>query len=298
MSTIFDSFERKHDFLICVDSDGCAMDTMDIKHFRCFGPCMIEVWGLHAHEQELLARWNEINLYTMTRGINRFKGLAIALKEAEETYDDVQIDDLETFLRWTEITKELSNRAIEDVLAQKESKSLRMALEWSERVNVAIKNLPEEENLPFEGAKAGLAAAHAAADVAIVSSANAGAVREEWTRHNLIEHTDIMLAQDAGTKAYCIGQLLQKGYEKDHVLMIGDAPGDQKAAEDNGVLYYPILVKRKKVPGSGFCQRDWKNSFQEHIQENTKKKELRSFRRIFPNKLFERKRRKKRERNY
>lgn len=246
MSTIFDSFERKHDFLICVDSDGCAMDTMDIKHFRCFGPCMIEVWGLHAHEQELLARWNEVNLYTMTRGINRFKGLAIALKEAEETYDDVQIDDLETFLRWTETTKELSNRAIEEVLAQKESKSLRMALEWSERVNVAIKNLPEEENLPFEGAKAGLAAAHAAADVAIVSSANAGAVREEWTRHNLIEHTDIMLAQDAGTKAYCIGQLLQEGYEKDHVLMIGDAPGDQKAAEDNGVLYYPILVKKEK----------------------------------------------------
>lgn len=246
MSTIFDSFERKHDFLICVDSDGCAMDTMDIKHFRCFGPCMIEVWGLHAHEQELLARWNEINLYTMTRGINRFKGLAIALKEAEETYDDVQIDDLETFLRWTETTKELSNRAIEEVLAQKESKSLRMALEWSERVNVAIKNLPKEENLPFEGAKAGLAAAHAAADVAIVSSANAGAVREEWTRHNLIEHTDIMLAQDAGTKAYCIGQLLQKGYEKAHVLMIGDAPGDQKAAEDNGVLYYPILVKKEK----------------------------------------------------
>ena len=246
MSTIFDSFERKHDFLICVDSDGCAMDTMDIKHFRCFGPCMIEVWGLHAHEQELLARWNEVNLYTMTRGINRFKGLAIALKEAEETYDDVQIDDLETFLRWTETTKELSNRAIEEVLAQKESKSLRMALEWSERVNVAIKNLPEEENLPFEGAKAGLAAAHAAADVAIVSSANAGAVREEWTRHNLIEHTDIMLAQDVGTKAYCIGQLLQKGYEKAHVLMIGDAPGDQKAAEDNGVLYYPILVKKEK----------------------------------------------------
>lgn len=246
MSTIFDSFERKHDFLVCVDSDGCAMDTMDIKHFRCFGPCMIEVWGLHAHEQELLARWNEVNLYTMTRGINRFKGLAIALKEAEETYDDVQIDDLETFLRWTETTKELSNRAIEEVLAQKESKSLRMALEWSERVNVAIKNLPEEENLPFEGAKAGLAAAHAVADVAIVSSANAGAVREEWTRHNLIAHTDIMLAQDAGTKAYCIGQLLQEGYEKDHVLMIGDAPGDQKAAEDNGVLYYPILVKKEK----------------------------------------------------
>ena len=28
--------------------------------------------------------------------------------------------------------------------------------------------------------------------------------------------------------------------------MIGDAPGDHKAAEDNGGLYYPILVKKEK----------------------------------------------------
>lgn len=43
-------FEKKHDYLICVDSDGCAMDTMDIKHFRCFGPCMVEEWGLEQWE--------------------------------------------------------------------------------------------------------------------------------------------------------------------------------------------------------------------------------------------------------
>ena len=35
-------FQKQKDFLVCVDSDGCAMDTMDIKHFRCFGPCMVE----------------------------------------------------------------------------------------------------------------------------------------------------------------------------------------------------------------------------------------------------------------
>ena len=33
-----DQYTKQKDFLICVDSDGCAMDTMDIKHFRCFGP--------------------------------------------------------------------------------------------------------------------------------------------------------------------------------------------------------------------------------------------------------------------
>ena len=41
----FSGFERKKDYLVCIDSDGCAMDTMDIKHHRCFGPCMVEEWG-------------------------------------------------------------------------------------------------------------------------------------------------------------------------------------------------------------------------------------------------------------
>ena len=31
-------FLKTQDYLVCVDSDGCAMDTMDIKHFKCFGP--------------------------------------------------------------------------------------------------------------------------------------------------------------------------------------------------------------------------------------------------------------------
>ena len=26
--SFFDAFTRKHDYLVCVDSDGCVMDTM------------------------------------------------------------------------------------------------------------------------------------------------------------------------------------------------------------------------------------------------------------------------------
>ena len=44
--SVFDSFEKKHDYLVCVDSDGCVMDTMNCKHFHCFGPCMIHEWVL------------------------------------------------------------------------------------------------------------------------------------------------------------------------------------------------------------------------------------------------------------
>ena len=79
--SIFESFERKHDYLVCVDSDGCVMDTMNCKRFNCFGTCMVAEWGLEAWKDEILERWNVINLFSMTRGINRFKGLAMALCE-------------------------------------------------------------------------------------------------------------------------------------------------------------------------------------------------------------------------
>ena len=29
-------------FLVCIDSDGCAIDTMDAKHKLCFAPLMVE----------------------------------------------------------------------------------------------------------------------------------------------------------------------------------------------------------------------------------------------------------------
>ncbi len=243
MATIFDTFEKKKDYLICVDSDGCAMDTMDIKHFRCFGPCMVDEWGLDEWRGPILERWNEVNLYTMTRGINRFKGLVISLTEINEQYTPV--DGIAEFAAWAKDAKELSNAAIEREIEAGAPPIFAKALNWSKAVNASIKELPAEEVKPFPGAKEGLAAAHEAADVAVVSSANRNAVEEEWTRFGLADHVDLLLAQDAGTKAHCIAELLKKGYDPKKVLMVGDAPGDKDAADANGVWYYPILVRHE-----------------------------------------------------
>ena len=79
----------------------------------------------------------------------------------------------------------------------------------------------------------------------MVSSANRDAVEEEWGKFGLLEHTDIVLAQDIGSKAACIAEMLKFGYDLDKVVMIGDAPGDCDAAEKNGVWYYPIWVNKE-----------------------------------------------------
>ena len=246
--SIFDSFERKHDYLVCVDSDGCVMDTMNCKHFHCFGPCMVTEWGLEEWKEEILDRWNVINLFSMTRGINRFKGLAMALGEINEKYKP--IEGIVYLQHWADTAPALSNDSVAAAAKNAECEEAKTvftkALSWSKAVNASIVNLPEELKVPYDGAKEGLAAAHFFADVAMVSSANRDAVEEEWGKFGLLEHTDIVLAQDLGSKAACIAEMLKFGYEKNHVLMVGDAPGDCDAAEKNGVHYYPILVNHEK----------------------------------------------------
>lgn len=238
------SYVKKKDYLICVDSDGCAMDTMDIKHIRCFGPCMVEEWGLGEWGEAILSRWNDINLYTMTRGINRFKGLAQMLTEVNEQY--TAIDGVEELVKWAADAPELSNGALERLIAEGAHPVFEKALSWSKATNASITALPFEVKKPFEGVKEGLEYAHQFADVAIVSSANLDAVMEEWELYGLLDHVDIVMAQNVGSKAFCIQELMKKGYDTDKAMMTGDALGDYQAAQKNGVYYYPILVRKEK----------------------------------------------------
>lgn len=269
MTDRFLTYTKRSDYLICVDSDGCAMDTMDIKHIRCFGPCMVEEWELEEWKDAILKRWNEINLYTMTRGINRYKGLVAALSEIRNTY--CEIEDLDVLIKWVEESPELSNRALEAEIAKNDSICLKKALSWSIKVNQSIDKLAQEDKRPFEGVARALERAHRDADVAVVSSANLGAVLDEWDLYGLLEHTDVVLAQDAGSKAFCIGELMKRGYAPDHVLMCGDAPGDMDAAKQNGVYYYPIRVRHEKESWKEFVTealpRFLKGSYEGEYQE-------------------------------
>lgn len=270
------TFEKKNDYLICIDSDGCVMNTMDIKHLRCFGPCLVKEWGLEQWEDEILTRWNEINLYSNTRGINRFRGLSLALTEIDETYCD--IEDLPALNYWVENSKELSNDSLKRAIeAYPEHVALQKALSWSTNVNKAIVQLPDNKKRPFDNAKESIEYAHGKADVAIVSSANLGAVIEEWQHFNLLEDVDVLLAQNSGTKPFCIGELLKKGYEPDHVLVCGDAMGDYNAAQKNGVLFYPIIVKKEKESWSEFISTAFDNFISGTFKGTYQEEKINSF---------------------
>lgn len=243
MKITIEEFKKSKDFLVCVDSDGCAMDTMEVKHRKCFGHKIIEVWGLQDIEEKFLQTWNMINLYSKTRGINRFKGLVKIFEVLTE--EGIIMPTFSSIQKWTETSSELSNPALEKAIEETNDEQLIKTLEWSNAVNKAISELHDEDK-PFPGVKEVLEIISNLVDVAIVSSANGGAIADEWTRHELAPSVKVMLGQEAGTKAACIARLKENNFSDDNILMVGDAPGDLEAALKNGVLYYPILVGKEE----------------------------------------------------
>jgi phosphoglycolate phosphatase-like HAD superfamily hydrolase len=62
-----------------------------------------------------------------------------------------------------------------------------------------------------------------------------------------------------GTKAQHLDLAARGKYAPDHILMIGDAPGDLKAARANHALFYPI--------NPGDEDKSWKRFYDEAVHK-------------------------------
>ena len=270
-------FRKTRDFLICIDSDGCVMDTMDVKHMRCFGPCLVYEWDLGEYREEIIRLWRKVNLLSVSRGVNRFQGLAQVLKNIHENY--TQVEGLEGYLRWVESAQELSDKSLEDAFEKTENICMKKALDWSRLVNQSMAMVSDTKKPPFEGTEDALRLAREQADIVILTAANRQEINKEWEVFELAQYTDLLMAQEDGRKEECLKELLEKGYEKDHVLMVGDAPADLAAAQAAGVLFYPILAYQERESWENFSEAldhftndDYAGSYQEErikeFQEN------------------------------
>lgn len=245
-------FRKTRDFLICIDSDGCVMDTMDVKHMRCFGPCLVYEWDLGEYRDEIIRLWRKVNLLSASRGVNRFQGLAQVMKNINENY--TRVEGLDGYLEWVESAQELSDKSLEGALAEKKNIFMKKALDWSRLVNQSMAMVSDTKKPPFEGTEAALRMAREQADIVILTAANRQEINKEWEVFELAQYTDLLMSQDNGKKEECLKKLLEKGYEKDHVLMVGDAPGDLAAGQAAGVLFYPILAYQERESWEKFSQ--------------------------------------------
>lgn len=250
-------FMKNRDYLLCLDSDGCVMDTMNIKHIKCFGPSIIKKWNLYEWEDKILERWNVINLFTKTRGINRFRGLALVLEEINDKYTN--IENIESLLNWINTTSEFSNNSLKVECDKTDDICLKKVLEWSIAVNKQIDELKDEEKQHFNGVVEALGKVSEFADIVVLSSANYEAIIEEWGNYNLLKNVDGIFSQEAGSKEYCVSELLKKGYKKEKIIVVGDSLGDYEAAKNNNVFFYPVLVNKEEKSWRELCSLGMSN---------------------------------------
>lgn len=235
-------------FLVCIDSDGCALDVMEIKHKECFCPAYISSFGLQAVSKYAREVWEFANLYSRWRGVNRFlvllKALELLAERREVQERDFVPPALNELRSYVEEGRPLNNSGIEAYLEEHpDSEEMRQVLAWSCDVNKRIKEMVYGVS-PFPYVKESLKWLAHEADIVVVSAAQQSALEREWGEQGLLAYVTAVKGQEWGTKKEIIAALKER-YEPGHVLMIGDALGDRDAAHANGVLFYPICPEQE-----------------------------------------------------
>lgn len=253
----------KHEFFIAIDSDGCAFDTMELKHKECFAPNTIKHWKLqpvskYAREAALF-----VNLYSKWRGINRWPALVMVfdlLRERPEVQarnvTPPEATAIRAFIENDAYAK--SNDGLKTYMAQHPTPELETGWEWTHGVNAAVADMVHGVT-PYPGVSESLEFLSDKADMIVCSSTPFEALNSEWHEHDIAQYVRVIAGQEMGKKATHINLAASNKYAADRILMIGDAPGDRRAAEANDALFYPI--------NPGYEEDSWQRFYDEALHK-------------------------------
>ncbi len=246
--------DPQHEFLVGIDSDGCAFDTMELKHKECFIPNIINFYNLQGISKYAREAAEFVNLYSKSRGVNRFPALVETLewlqKRPEVAARGVKIEVPPSLRDWIVEETKLGNPALEAKVSETGDADLKHALTWSTAVNQAIAGMVRGVP-PFPGVRESLDKLAGKADMLVVSATPNEALTAEWQEHGIAKYVAAICGQESGSKKETLTNAAK--YPANHTLMIGDAPGDFRAAEANGCLFFPINPGEEEQSWKRFC---------------------------------------------
>jgi phosphoglycolate phosphatase-like HAD superfamily hydrolase len=255
--------QPQFDFFVGIDSDGCAFDTMEIKHKECFIPNTIKHWGLQPVSKYAREAAEFVNLYSKWRGINRWPALVMVfdlLRERPEVQArGVELPEaprIREFIAADAFPK--SNDGLRAYKRAHPDPELDTAWAWTTGVNATVADIVHGVP-PFPYVRDSLAFLAGKADMIVVSATPVEALTREWEEHDIARCVQVIAGQEMGKKALHL-ELAAKGkYAPDHILMIGDAPGDMQAARANDALFYPV--------NPGHEEESWQQFYEEAMHK-------------------------------
>jgi phosphoglycolate phosphatase-like HAD superfamily hydrolase len=240
-------FKPEHEFFIGIDSDGCAFDTMEVKHKECFGPNIVKHFGLASVSKMAREAFEFVNLYSKDRGCNRWiavrKVLDYLAERPEVAERGAQVPPFKGLTAFLDSGCTLSNEGLLDFIGRNNDPALVPDLitmyDWTRDVNRTVGEIVHNVP-PFPHVRECLDKAKAQADMIVVSATPNEALEREWQEHDIARYVEVIAGQEMGSKKEHLALAAKPNYAPDHILMIGDAPGDMKAARANDALFFPI----------------------------------------------------------
>lgn len=240
-------FEPTKDWFIGIDSDGCAFDTMEVKHKECFIPNIVRYYDLAPISKYAREAAEFVNLYSKWRGINRFPALLTTLDllvdRPEVQARGIRLPELPSVRRWVAEEKKLGNPALSEAVAATKDAELATLLEWSKAVNETVERIVRGVP-PFPMVRESLQRLADKADALVVSATPGEALKREWDEHDLAQYVRRICGQEVGSKKEILS--VARRYPEGKALMLGDAPGDLEAARRNNVLFFPICPGKEE----------------------------------------------------
>ncbi|MDT8402235.1 MAG: hypothetical protein RQ743_11115 [Bacteroidales bacterium] len=238
------------EFFAGIDSDGCVFDTMEVKQKEFFIPCGIKHFNLFPIAGIVRETWEFVNLYSVHRGLNRFPALVKVFELLEQRHEvkeaGIELPRLETLKEWIRGESKLGNESLRNYCKINPDPSLITVLEWSEAINRDISQWLKGIS-PFRNAPECIRKINHNADSIVVSQTPLEALEKEWKEHGIDKFVRFIAGQEHGTKSEHIALGAKGKYPDERILLIGDAPGDMKAAMDNNVLFYPVIPGKEVV---------------------------------------------------
>ena len=251
-------------FFVGIDSDGCAFDSMEIKHKECFCPNTIKWWDLQPVSKYAREAAEFVNLYSKWRGINRWPALTMVFdllqERAEVKARGARITEAKRVREFMASGKPLSDAGLKAYMAEHPDPELDKALGWSKAVNASVADMVHGVP-PFPYMRESLQSLQSQADVVVVSATPTEALVREWEEHDIAKYVRVIAGQEMGSKKQHLAWAARNKYPADHILMMGDAPGDMEAAKANGVLFFPI--------NPGQEEKSWERFYQEGLARFT-----------------------------
>ncbi len=252
--------QPEHEFFIGIDSDGCAFDTMEVKHKECFTPNTIKHWDLQPVSKYAREAAEFVNLYSKWRGINRWPALVMVfdlLREREEVIRrHVSIpmaNALRAFIEQDRYPH--SNDGLAGYMAEHPGDpELERGIAWTTAVNDTVADMVHGVP-PFPWVRESLESMSSKADMIVVSATPCEALKNEWHEHDIAQYVKVIGGQEMGKKGQMLKIAAGGRYPPHRILMIGDAPGDMRAARAVDALFYPI--------NPGDEERSWERFYNE-----------------------------------